>query len=1189
MSTSPIASKTSPLVLVNSDNGITLIPSATPLTRLNYFDGKFLRADDLRAEQAYLRRLVELSNQAGGSGVAYGYDVTLGASGNTLELSAGLALDSAGRVLLLPAAANIDIPTLLERSKLAAKTALASGSGEFGDCQVVATTPPGTETPGNNLYVITICHAEALCGTEDVFGKLCEEACAKSTDRPNLVEGILVRAVPLVLRTPFPDSKAVSLIEKHLRSMVASAYYEDERQRVASLITESGLRSEAWCLGAKPDRGGCVPVAVLARRGTGTVFLDAWTARRERIDTPAKRYWQWRMAMRPWDVYLAQILQFQCQLRDLVTKGGGPGDDPCSGANRVIKDANEAIAAVTEFHRLVTARFATLNLRSADVPTLTGGASRLSDLAGRLTQAQLTLTPAASKRALIDGGIVELPAAGYLPVVPGDALPVNGQVRNFMGEGVDLRFCVVRPDFVAHALEEAQHMERLSLLEGLDNPSRMPEVDILVPDGVIVGQGSAKNPAAFEAAGNLLFNPNGQAALSTGSLALSGAAHIEQSQSTLEFYAALSTAPRKFTSSRLLVSANLPDAIAIWVGATAGKNPFAGDTIGQTVVDARLVCTSSGTPIQTRVSGVFSYRRSVSGTETIVQGEVRGAGGTVPLRLSLSGGAAPALRIEFAAGSQRLAFVFGRDAAQRVTLAAEIVNPFKGGSTPLANAVFTPNADVLRTDNELHAIALRAIALVAKQIAEQGFQETAAQELFPPPTVEKPETIVRATLPWVLFHRRRNKRCAAEEVQPAPAVNRLYRVFHLLLPGASNVKPDDVRAALRANDSAFFQRNQLEFRVVDVVEFRGGVPVLDTDPNKFPQDWQNVPHGAQILHAAIANNPAADDEGDALSVARLDTLDTALRTSGVFSSVNLIAGPELLDQVPAVLNASGVDGAMALVSQQVQTAPFLFKVSAEILTVARGNLIRVGDISLEGRATTPATAVNVTLTVTYNAPVVNPTTALPSLHVDSPAVDVTAARVVGRVDAIVFNNVPLTLDATNRKWTITNVLVDTTNVTGTSAEAAVSASLSVQSPAEQPVTVTPNIVQVARIRDVPQRNVRFVAVGDTNSAGQRFIRSDVPLLTVSIAEDGTLSTAGFPAKVLDELKRAGPFGGVEMDTVTGAPDANADKRLKVFVASLKPVLAATPRVAAVRALPPVDRQLATDSNVNFDDIVFLTK
>jgi len=58
-----------PLVLVGAPNGQPLISYGTPLTRLNYFDGKFLRSTDLELEQRYLRSIVELSNQAGGSGV----------------------------------------------------------------------------------------------------------------------------------------------------------------------------------------------------------------------------------------------------------------------------------------------------------------------------------------------------------------------------------------------------------------------------------------------------------------------------------------------------------------------------------------------------------------------------------------------------------------------------------------------------------------------------------------------------------------------------------------------------------------------------------------------------------------------------------------------------------------------------------------------------------------------------------------------------------------------------------------------------------------------------------------------------------------------------------------------------------------------------------------------------------------
>lgn len=86
---------------------------------------------------------------------------------------------------------------------------------------------------------------------------------------------------------------------------------------------------------------------------------------------------------------------------------------------------------------------------------------------------------------MINCGIVEVPSAGYLPVSISSTISVNEQVQRLFGEGVDLRFCVVRPDFVAHALEEAQHMQRICLLSGLDDPAKKPQVDVLVPDGEI--------------------------------------------------------------------------------------------------------------------------------------------------------------------------------------------------------------------------------------------------------------------------------------------------------------------------------------------------------------------------------------------------------------------------------------------------------------------------------------------------------------------------------------------------------------------------------------------------------------------------------------------------------------------------------------------------------------------------------
>ncbi|MDQ6831682.1 MAG: D-(-)-3-hydroxybutyrate oligomer hydrolase, partial [Gemmatimonadota bacterium] len=333
-------------------SGQTLVQTPSPLTRLNYFDGKFLRADDLRREQDYVRQLVQFSNQGLGAGVVYGMDTVLDAQGR-VSIGPGLAMDSTGRTLLIQSAAAFDIAGLIDASRRIRQSngnaATTNGNADFGGCVDATSAPGDVPTQGGSLFVICIGHAESLCGQEDVYGRLCEEACITATDRPLIVEGVVVRALPLTLHTTLASSRAVALDQRHLRSLVASAFFEDERKVVACLISRAGLALDSWCVGAELTGVCCVPLAVVARAGTQTIFLDAWTARRERMEAPARRYWAWRMCMRPWDAYLAQILQFQCQLHEVLGGDGDPGNiDPCASQQRVLDDAAKYLREVDQ-------------------------------------------------------------------------------------------------------------------------------------------------------------------------------------------------------------------------------------------------------------------------------------------------------------------------------------------------------------------------------------------------------------------------------------------------------------------------------------------------------------------------------------------------------------------------------------------------------------------------------------------------------------------------------------------------------------------------------------------------------------------------------------------------------------------------------------------------------------------------
>jgi hypothetical protein len=444
---------TTPLELLGTGAGLSVIDPGTILTRLWYFDGKFLRADGFRMDQDYVRSLAALSHQATGTGVVHGYDVSR-PGGDTLRITGGLALAPSGRVAYLPQQADMAIGDLIARSSGTVDPAQPAepGVADFRRCAPEEAAGPGITLGGRPLYLLTVAGIEALCGEEERFGQLCADACATETDRSTVVEGVCFRLRELVLT--LPTSSTVPFDDRHLRSRVASAYFAAERAAVPSRISGAGLATPVWCAGAEAIGGDEVPLAVLDRAGDVTTLLDAWIARRELQETSPRRYWQFRMAMRPWDVFLAQVLQFQCQLLDL---GGA-----AAGADR------EALHAAAE----------ALGRLTADPD------GRLAAVRARIAAA-LKAAPATSGTGslLLDGGVVELPPAGYLPIDL--TRPVQDQVRALVGAGVDLRFCVARPDYVPELLQEAQHLDRISLTKGLDDPDRKETVDVLVPDGVI--------------------------------------------------------------------------------------------------------------------------------------------------------------------------------------------------------------------------------------------------------------------------------------------------------------------------------------------------------------------------------------------------------------------------------------------------------------------------------------------------------------------------------------------------------------------------------------------------------------------------------------------------------------------------------------------------------------------------------
>ncbi len=800
------------LVLVGKNNGMVIIPAKSPLTRLNYFDGKFLRASDLKAEQDYLRQLVRLSNQAGGSGVVHGFDLTLG-GGDTLDLGPGLGISGEGRVVLLPQEVSMSIQELIDKSQELQKfkkKGIKLGTDVFGDCVMAGDTPPVNTTHPSDLYLITICPADALCGEEDVYGKLCEEACATSTDRPYAVEGVIVRAVPLELQTPLPHSKAVSITSKlYLRSRVASAYFEDERQFVDAMISASGLAQQVWCLGAEAADGKCLPLGVLARAGGTTLFLDPWIPRRERMDTPPRRYWQWRMMMRPWDVFLAQILQFQCQLSDIFDGGLTPGqDDPCGDARSVIGEAAKKLADFVKAQKAFTQQAAG-NAEIFIQPEAQAQWDELESMSQKLTATEQQMKVTTGNRLLIRNGIIELPSAGYLPVAPGANMSVNKQVEQLMGEGVDLRFCIVRPDFVAHALEEAQHMERISLIQGLEDPKKKPQVDILIPEGELIGaEPSVLNGFAVDAqlqgTVTTVNSDDVTTKTSTTNVPFKGVAGAETLASgRRSFSFACSSASvfsqlsmgldlEKWRDVRVPTSVAGPSDVpklGIWLNLLSDDDLLSLQPGDKTNVSAEVVVATSPQNL-----AQLEFRGEISGELTLgsptqqfpIAGDLNGNFSFEGVAFTSDSGnqvfeffAKPKPGgVELQLSSGKVSFAITADWADpqnvQLSIKTDILTDENTVFEIDLTSALSSDQNVFTPTDSNHVRAVEALEFAAVALNNPTFVTEKSALLFPSVPETDSGNAIRATHDWVLFHRRRNKDC---DVKTEPKVTVCQTIF----------------------------------------------------------------------------------------------------------------------------------------------------------------------------------------------------------------------------------------------------------------------------------------------------------------------------------------------------------------------------------------------------------------------------
>lgn len=400
-----------------------------PIRGLNPTDGLFLRAEHLEAIQQYAASVSAAVGRAAGSGVVNGFQLTL--TGERLEVSPGLALNSLGQPLLSHESVRLSVD--------------------------VEHRPP---VGPNGFWVVEITPDILEEGTDNVYGSPCADPCegGGATIRPWTRS-----VVNIALRTD--DMPGLNTQrENRRRNWLASQFFDRERRQADPWLvpnrtpgtvpgTLTPLGSRNWRESEPAPAEPSVPIGVL-QVISGTLTLDVWTARREVGGSPSDDRWRGHLAMRPWQVFMAQLLQFQDQLssvQDLV-----PDRKP---------DPDVAQLAIQEFLAGFSENDNTRKRKSV---------KRLAEVSRQLEAAAQSRSHEGS---LSELGLSELPPAGYLPV-SGDLQSIRDRVHRLLGENMDIGICAVRADHVAGAVQAARHLDRIPLDGGNDTTA----VDVLVPN-----------------------------------------------------------------------------------------------------------------------------------------------------------------------------------------------------------------------------------------------------------------------------------------------------------------------------------------------------------------------------------------------------------------------------------------------------------------------------------------------------------------------------------------------------------------------------------------------------------------------------------------------------------------------------------------------------------------------------------
>jgi len=218
------------------------------------------------------------------------------------------------------------------------------------------------------------------------------------------------------------------------------------------------------------------------------------------------------------------------------------------------------------------------------------------------------------------------------------------------------------------------------------------------------------------------------------------------------------------------------------------------------------------------------------------------------------------------------------------------------------------NADVERPENPLHVLAVRAVAGVQALLdPEPTYSRDALRALFPPPP--EPRMLVEATRDWVLFRRRRDKRCYAWK-DPLVVGVRYFRLLQLTAPNTDAARDalDVFRRADRPSRAVRLALGTSRSTTPVLVAFPANDAMPIGDPEELRRGWAGLDPGDSIVGGVIASTRS---EGPELLVRRLRALTPRLVPNSVVApDASMLA----LADVPNGLVTLDADGVILLVT-----------------------------------------------------------------------------------------------------------------------------------------------------------------------------------------------------------------------------------------------------------------------------------